>query len=446
MLTGSDVKGVFRDLLPVELIEKWAEECGVVERERKLQVVQLVYSLVLASSAPGGATLADSLRMYLAEATTEKVVPSAFYKWFTERFATLMDRLATHAHETITRQKPDLPGPLGLASDWHIVDSTTCGLGASFYEEYPGCGEYAALKVHKHLSLGVGAPVHWHFSPAKDHDSPHLTIDETWSGKGLLADLGYASLERLRACIEHDVLVVIRLKENWKPKVDEIRRGEVRGKLMKGADFDALLEDEVLVPDGRAIDARVRLGEDDLPMRLVGVQTPKGYCFYLTNLPAKVGPVQVSQIYRVRWEVELSFKLDKSIHGLAEGVDGTRLENTNALKALLNASLIASTIAALIVHRHLERIPKSGPRGRGKVAPMHANLVAKVLAIGSWKIFEMMTNRRIGTKKAWEAYAAQLVRGAADPNWRSRPSVLDELRGWKRPSKKKRSTKKKTLK
>ena len=35
-------------------------------------------------------------------------------------------------------------------------------------------------------------------SPAREHDAPHLTLDESWRGLGLLADLGYASIKLLR--------------------------------------------------------------------------------------------------------------------------------------------------------------------------------------------------------------------------------------------------------
>ena len=36
------------------------------------------------------------------------------------------------------------------------------------------------------------------------------------------------------------------------------------------------------------------------------------YRFYLTDLPASCGPLQVSDFYRVRWEIESDNKLDKS--------------------------------------------------------------------------------------------------------------------------------------
>jgi Transposase DDE domain len=104
-----------------------------------------------------------------------------------------------------------------------------------------------------------------HFSPAREHDSRHLTIDESRRGCGLLADLAYASLARLQACNDHGVRLVIRLKDHWKPTVDLMARGEVTQEFFPGTDLDVLLEEDILVRDGRAIDADVHMGEPKHP-------------------------------------------------------------------------------------------------------------------------------------------------------------------------------------
>jgi hypothetical protein len=54
----------------------------------------------------------------------------------------------------------------------------------------------------------------------------------------------------------------------------------------------------------------------------------------------------VADLYRVRWEVALSSRLDKSVNRL----DAIDTEQPCTLKTLLYASLIASTIAALLAH------------------------------------------------------------------------------------------------
>ena len=428
-MTGDEVRQVFEAMLPQEEIDRLCQEFGVIERQRKLNLRMFVRAMVISAGTPGGAYQADVLRSYL-EFEVPHVARSAFYRWFDEPLEQFMAALADGALAHARAQEVDLSGPLCGVQDWYIVDATTVTVRDALCEEFPGTGDYAAIKVHKVLSVGCGAPVRYHFSPAREHDSRHLTIDESWRGYGLLADLAYASLERLRACDTHGVRFVIRLKENWKPKVDYIARGQVTQEFFPGTDLDALLEQETLVLDGRVIDADVHMGRGSqaLALRLVGVQTPKGYCFFLTNLPPRIGPRQVADLYRVRWEVELSIRLDKSVNRL----DAIDAEQPCTLKTLLHASLIASTIAALRAHPHHLNTRPQPPGAPRTEAPLHPRRLALQLAVSCQSIAQAFELRGAAATQRWNKIAALLTHSGKDPNWRRRPSVLDQLRGWKR--------------
>jgi putative transposase len=428
-MTGDEVRAVFEQMLPRDEMNRLCQQCGVIERQRKLNLAMLVRAMVISAGTPGGAYQADILRAYL-ESEVSQVTRAAFYRWFDEPLERFMEALAQRALAYAQAQQVDLPGPLSGVKDWYIVDSTTLKVHDGLLEDLPGTGDYAALKVQKVLSVGCGAPVRYHLSPAREHDSPHLQIDKSWQGYGLLADLAYASLARLRACETSDVRFVIRLKDNWKPKVDHIARGQVTQAFVPGTDLDVLLEEDTLVLDGRAIDADVHVGGTANPrhIRLVGIQTPKGYCFFLTNLPPRVGPRQVADLYRVRWEVELSIRLDKSLHRL----DQIDAERPCSLKTLLHASLIASTIAAVLAHRHnLTTRPPQGGALRTE-APLHTRLLALQMAVSCQFIAQAFELRGTAAKRRWDKIAELLTRAGTDPNWRRRPSVLDQLRGWKR--------------
>jgi hypothetical protein len=301
-LRAADVREVFETILPEEALIDAVRASSLQTRERKLDAVRLLRSMVIAASTGYGGRQADVMRLYL-ESGARPVVRGAFYSWFGDPLEAVMGSIRALALDYVARQRCDLPGWLGReVSDWVIVDSSTIKLCDELKAEYPGAGDYAALKVHKHYSVGIGATIDYHFSAARDHDSPHLLIDESWSGKGLLADLGYASLDMLSGCERHDVKYVLRLKENWKPKVQSITRGTVTRTFAKGTDLDFLLADETLRLDGKAIDAVVQIG-GRVTARLVAVHGPKGYCFYLTNLSPRTGPRQVADLYRVRWEI-----------------------------------------------------------------------------------------------------------------------------------------------
>lgn len=291
----------------------------------------------------------------------------------------------------------------------------------------PGTGDYAALKVHQTLSVGCGAVVRYYISAAREHDSNHLTIDETWNGFGLNCDLGYASIGRLKACMQHGVKFVIWLKENWKPKVQAVARGDVTRTFFEGTDFDALLEDGTLLLKGKALDLDVHVGRggDRLALRLVGVPSPKGYCLFLTNLPPTAGPLQVGTLYRIRWEVELSIKLEKAVYRLDEG-KGERVCST---RALLHASLIVSILTALLVHRQsLKTRPKARNAPRTQT-PLHQRLVGLALIGAARNIAQAFLLEGQAATAEWNHIAGVLYFSGKDPNWRSRPSVLDSLRG-----------------
>jgi putative transposase len=428
-MTGDEVRQVFEAMLPQEEIDRLCREFGVVQRERKRNLGMFVRAMVISAGTPGGAYQADVLRSYL-EFEVPHVARSAFYRWFDEPLERFMAVLAERALAYARAQPVDLSGPLCGVTDWYIVDATTVTVREALLEEFPGTGSYAAIKVHKVLSVGCGAPVQYHFSPAREHDSRHLTIDESWRGYGLLADLAYASLDRLRACDTHGVRFVIRLQEHWKPKVDDVARGQVTQEFFPGTDFDALLEQETLRLDGQVIDADVHVGRGRhaLPLRLVGVQTPKGYGFFLTNLPPRIGPRQVADLYRVRWEVELSIRLDKSVNRL----DAIDAERPCTLKTLLHASLIASTIAALLAHTHnVKTRPREAGTPRSE-APLHPRRLALQLAVSCQSIAQAFDLQGGEAQRRWDKIAALLTHSGKDPNWRRRPSVLDQLRGWKR--------------
>jgi putative transposase len=428
-MTGDEVRQVFEAMLPQEEINRLCEQLGVIERQRKLNLGMFVRAMVISAGTPGGAYQADVLRSYL-EFEVPHVARSAFYRWFDEPLERFMAALADRALTYARAQQVDLAGPLRDVTDWYIVDATTVTVRDALIEEFPGTGGYAALKVHKVLSVGCGAPVRYHFSPAREHDSRHLTIDASWRGYGLLADLAYASLDRLQACDTHGVRYVIRLKDNWKPKVDYLARGQVTTAFFPGTDLDALLADETLVLDGRAIDADVHVGTGKarVHVRLVGVQTPKGYCFFLTNLPPRIGPRQVADLYRVRWEVELSIRLDKSVNRL----DAIDAEQPCTLKTLLHASLIASTIAALLAHTHNVHTRPQQPGAPRTEAPLHPRRLALPLAVSCQSIAQAFELQGAEATHRWKKIAALLTHSGKDPNWRRRPSVLDQLRGWKR--------------
>jgi len=430
MMTGEDVREVYETVLPDDVVMEFVRRAGLQERQRELDALRFTRATVIAASSGRGGRQADILRLYFEGAP--RVVRGSAYAWFGETFERLMEQVRDRALAYARSLPLDLPGVLGAhVSDWHIVDSMTVRLDDRLEAEYPSTGDHAALKVHKRFSVGLGTTWDYHFSPAREHDAPHLTIDETWRGLGLLVDLGYASHQLLRDCEEHDVRFVLRLKENWKPKVDRIERGQVGRTFFKGTDLDALLADEVLLLKGRSVDLDVTMGSglDAVRCRLVGVRGPKGrWHWYLTNLPRDVSPAQVLDLYRVRWEIEQDNKLDKSCQQLDEV--GARTGPT--ARGLVHASIVASMLICLVAHKHRLREKPPPKRGAQRTKPpIHPQTMARMVGVCADRIAGALELDGDEAVEQWDKIAALLYHQGFDPNWRQRPSVLDQRRGWR---------------
>ena len=206
--------------------------------------------------------------------------------------------------------------------------------------------------------------------------------------------------------------------------MSRITRGEIQGEFFEGADFDELLMNEVIVLDGRCVDADVTFskGKDKVTCRLVMIPGPTGYLIYLTNLPRGThGPRQVGDLYRVRYEIEIDNKLDKS----GAQLDQIRATTESTVRIQLSAKLLHSLIVDVLIHKdNLERTQNGyvcrGPLHRLALAyairSRHALLAAALLFDDTLPEY-------------WDRLADLIADEGRDPNWRKRPSVLDTILG-----------------
>lgn len=425
-MDGTILRETLQAILPVDVITELARWHGVVERNRKLDVPALVVALVLTVGSDDSGRLADAYRRYLVEAPKKAVVRGSFYNWMDTPMADLMEGLVRLAMDHAASLPRHLPGVLAGVKDWRAVDSETITLRTALSEIYPGSGSAAAIKIHKEFSLGCGCMTDYRLSEAKEHDAREFRVDERYSGMGLLVDLGYASLQLIRDCQTHDVKFAIRLKESWKPRVERFITGDVLETLLDDVDLDTMVELGELPLDGRPVDADVWIGrgKQAVQARLTGVAAPDGYHFYLTNLPRQTyTPSMVSDLYRVRWEIELDNKCDKSVAQL----DQVRATTPSSVRILLYASLLHTLLVDILVHHDRLELAR-----RDTVAITRPPLHPITLGFAVRNVSLLLATMYIepNTPDAqWDHMAMVLHTLAEDPNWRGRPSILDQLRG-----------------
>ncbi len=136
-------------------VATWLATFGFYEKERQVDVAGFFISLVLTGGTHEGGRRIDVLRTYLKQGYG-RVERSAFYERFNHGCQVVLVTLLDRAIAAGQAQPKMLPGILSGVSDWRIFDSTTVRLPDGAYNEYPGCGSYAAIKVHD-VTAGRGA-------------------------------------------------------------------------------------------------------------------------------------------------------------------------------------------------------------------------------------------------------------------------------------------------
>lgn len=125
-------------------------------------------------------------------------------------------------------------------------------------------------------------------------------LDVVRAGDVLILDRGYPSHEMLRILLDHGVDFVVRVPATHSfEAIHDFRERD-------GDDYRVIL--------GPAAD--VRRGCDPVELRAVRLTHPSGEeSFYLTSLRrAHVSRAQIAELYRLRWQIEELFKLEKSAY------------------------------------------------------------------------------------------------------------------------------------
>jgi Transposase DDE domain len=312
-----------------------AHASGFVRRESKLGGAAFAQTMVLGCLGNPRTTLEDLAQT--AAACGAAVHPQAIDQRFTPQAADCLHRVLTAAVQQVIAAEPVLLPLLRKFQGVDIEDSTTVGLPDALREYWPGCrggdateaGTQAAIKFQVRLDCATGQltgplPV---AGSASDQRSA-LPIDDLPPGALRIADLGYFDLDVFARLQQRGVYWLSR----WQPSTPLFDEAGQEIKLL------AFLRQQ----KGR-VDVPVQLGKEHrLSCRLIALRVPfavaekrrarlrkkaqkKGrqpsatalalceWTLLLTNAPTRLLSVaEVSVLARLRWQIELLFKLWKS--------------------------------------------------------------------------------------------------------------------------------------
>jgi len=342
--------------------EQVAQQCRLIRRQRKFTGATLLQTFVLGYLRKPTAS-AEDLAL-TAQQLGVDVSSQAIDRRFQPALSDCLHQLWQHAVSQVVMAKPQALALLRKFTEVLIGDSTVISLADELAETYPGCGGRsvmgrAALKIQVLWDVLCGRLKRAVLEAGRQSDATSPAVEETpRKGSLLIYDLGYFALERLRHWSNAGAYWISRLGAHVTIYADGVPHQ---------------LLDWLTQTTPGLVDVWVEVGEKErLPCRLIALRAPdevvnrrrqkaytkaakKGrvpspqhlaacaWTLYITNVAEPtLSWREVVVLYRVRWQIELLFKLWKSHNHLATH------RTTDPVRQLVE--LYARMIAVIVQH------------------------------------------------------------------------------------------------
>ncbi len=308
-----------------------ALKTGFVQRASKVDGAVFARTLVLGWMGNPRASLQDLTQT--AAATGVKVTPQGLDERFGPAAADFLKALLEEVVGQLVSMEPVVHPLLGRFAGVYVLDSTVIPLPVSLEGVWMGCGgtngSTAALKLQVRLDMCTGALEGPYLAPGREHDRHSPAQKAPLPRGGLrIADLGFYDLQTLATYDAQGVYFLTRILINTLIYDDNGERMELE-QFLAGIHGD---EVEVQVRLGRTARLPVRLVARRVPMEVLGKRLSRmkdnarkkcqplsqrtisvaGWNVYVTNVPAeKLSASEGHVLMRIRWQIELLFKLWK---------------------------------------------------------------------------------------------------------------------------------------
>ena len=303
-------------------------------------VVALIFSL---SKTDRGKRSLETLRRSLKKATGINLSRGSFW----ERLATnrLFSFLLLLAQESIQQMGNFAFGGVEMkvilsalkVKGIFVLDSSSITLPDMAGAVFPGSRKNVApsvIKWHSCFDLFGGTIKWFDLSPGTSHDHNHIPDLRAIVGYLIVFDLGYFDFCLFQAIDNVGGYFLSRIKTNTVIQVDKVIQG-----LPKKFEGQWLFSKKL--PKQRSIIEVMGLFKDGLfQFRVIGFWNPIDNCYhwYVTNLT--VAAKLIYPLYRLRWQVELHFKMAKSSLNLSD----ISSAHPNIVQSLILASIVVTTL------------------------------------------------------------------------------------------------------
>ena len=340
----------FKQAFSEQTITAIGRSTGFFKRERKMTPMKMMMSLMSCFAGGQGATLADIQRSYNA-LSPESIAYKPFHNQLSKpAFARFMQTLASHVLSTLVVEvlKPARAGLLSEFGRVLIQDGSSFAVKDTLRRTYPGrftTVSPAAVELHVTWNLCRESIEQVVLTPDTFTERAELPPADSLRGDLLLADRGYFDRDYLRTVAAHGGYFLVRAPMRINPMIEAVNSG-ARASRVVGCKFK---EVQGRLSKDRPNDVRVRwpMGSESLCCRVVSSWNAetRQFVHLATHLPTeRYDGAAVSQVYRLRWQLELLFKEWKSY---------ANLRAFSTAKPAIVEGLIWAAIVVAAVKRYL---------------------------------------------------------------------------------------------
>jgi putative transposase len=413
-------------LLPTNRLRLEARATGAVQRNRKVDIVALFWTVVLGFGTGKERTLAGLRRAYEVS-TGKNLVPSAFYGRFTRGLSLFFQRVLSHLMWSLCEPPKALKGAWKSFQDVVLADATVVRLHDLLAGAFPACRTnhtQAAAKMHVVMSVAGRGPRSVKLTRERVGDGRVLRIGPWVKERLLMFDLGYYRFQLFSRIADNGGYFISRLKKTANPKIvsaNRIWRG--RSVPIEGQRLQQILPrlkrgvlDAQVVMEFRRQKYRGRRRLDRMEVRVVAIKDTNAsdYHVFVTNIPTdRLSADEVARSYAARWEIELLFKQLKSNYRLGELPSRKR----EVVEALLYAALITMVVSNVL----LELVRR---KHRGEAERARQLRWAAVFAALAQQILWVMVLPPRKSRPIRILVEQTLIHEALDPNL-ARTSLID---------------------
>ncbi len=334
-------------ILSKNKLNKLGKETGFTKRERNITTFQVVTAMICALGEKNTLYLSDILRSY-NQLTAQNVRYKPFHNQLSkpalvDLMKVISDKVFTYWINNALEYKK---GHFSRFKKIYIQDGSSFAVKNELSHIWPGRFTKispAAVELHATINLKSGSFEQATITPDTFSERAEIPGVEELKGNLFLADRGYYSGEFIIRLDKAGGYYVLRAKGLKRVLISSAVRADGKQLVKKRAPELATLQKRL--PKRQAVDMDVEIEGETVRLIALWSLKEKRHTYLVTNLKRdEYSILEISNIYRMRWQIEILFKECKSHNSL----HGFNTKKATLQESLIWASLISMTLKRFI--------------------------------------------------------------------------------------------------